>query len=91
MARAKKAVAKTVAEVKPKEKRITLTSEQFEALKSASELISEARRELHDFDADNLAKAGFIAGQAFVALNKAEDVLDEVIDEIDPTDYDLEF
>ena len=93
MARVKKAVAKTAVEVKPKEKKITLTSEQFEALKTATNDITSVRRLLSDMQEGivDLAQAGFITGQAYQLANKAEDALDEMVNELDPTDYDLEF
>ena len=89
MARPKKVVA---AKVAPKELTYTLTKEQFEVLRTAASLISEARRELSGFDAENLAHAGFIAGQAFVVLNKAEDLVDELVSDFtsDDDDEDLD-
>ena len=89
MARPKKVVA---AKVAPKELTYTLTKEQFESLKAAASLVSDARRELNGFDAENLAHAGFIVGQAFVAINKAEDLVDDLVNDFmsDDDDEDLD-
>ena len=79
MARPKKVAVKKEVAAAPKPKTYTLNEEQFKMLQSASELISEARRELHSFEPENLAAAGFTAGQAFVAVNKAEDIVDDLV------------
>lgn len=89
MARTKKAVSVTAETKQPKEKKITLTREQFDALSKASEQITEARRALNEIgEAETLAHIGFIAGQAFFAVNQVEDVLEEIINDIDPDDDD---
>lgn len=89
MARTTKAVAVTAETKQPKEKKITLTREQFNALSKASEQIAGARRALKDVgEAETLAHIGFIAGQAYFAVNQVEDVLDEIINDIDPDDDD---
>tara|TARA_R110000868_G_scaffold6255_2_gene35710 strand:+ start:1959 stop:2252 length:294 start_codon:yes stop_codon:yes gene_type:complete len=89
MARTTKAVLVTAETKQPKEKKITLTREQFDALSKASQQITEARRALNDVgEAETLAHIGFIAGQAFFAVNQVEDVLDEIINDIDPDDDD---
>lgn len=89
MARTKKAVAVTAETKQPKEKKINLTREQFDALLKASEQITEARRALNDVsDAETLAHIGFIAGQAYFAVNQVEDVLDDIINDINPDDDD---
>ena len=89
MARPKKVAAVKAA---PKEVTYTLTKEQFESLRAAASSISEARRELSGFDAENLAHAGFIVGQAFVAINKAEDLVDDLVNDFmsDDDDEDLD-
>tara|TARA_R110000868_G_scaffold403407_1_gene680612 strand:+ start:442 stop:717 length:276 start_codon:yes stop_codon:yes gene_type:complete len=74
----------TPAALKPKkEQTYTLTKEQFESLKTISELISEARSSLYKFDAENLAVAGFIAGQVYVAVDRAETTVDDIINSFD--------
>ena len=85
-----KKVALVATEVKPaKEKKITLTRDQFDALLKASEQITEARRALNDVgEAETLAHIGFIAGQAYFAVNQVEDVLDDIINDINPDDDD---
>lgn len=88
MPRTKKAASAAV-EAKPREKKITLTRDQFDALSKASQQITEARRALNDVgEAETLAHIGFIAGQAYFAVNQVEDVLDEIINDIDPNDDD---
>ena len=86
MARPKKAASVAVEAEQPK---ITITREQFDALSKASQQITEARRALNEIgEAETLAHIGFIAGQAFFAVNQVEDVLDEIINDIDPDDDD---
>lgn len=85
-----KKVALVATETKPaKEKKITLTRDQFDALLKASEQITGARRALNDVgEAETLAHIGFIAGQAYFAVNQVEDVLDDIINDINPDDDD---
>ena len=87
MARPKKVAVKKEVAAAPAPVTYTLTKEQFELLKSASALISDARRELHNFEPENLAAAGFIAGQAFAAINKAEDTVDDIVNFFEEGDW----
>lgn len=87
MARPKKGAAKKEVVAAPKPKTYTLNEEQFKMLQSASELISEARRELHSFEPENLAAAGFTAGQAYVSINKAEDIVDDLVNFFNEDDW----
>lgn len=87
MARPKK-VALMAAETKqPKEKKIVITREQLDLLTKASEQVTEARRAMDSIsDANTIAEIGFIAGQAYFAVNQVEDVLDELINDLTPED-----
>lgn len=87
MARPKK-VALMAAETKqPKEKKIVLTKEQLNLLTKASEQVTEARRAMDAVSrAESIAEIGFIAGQAFFAVNQVEDVLDDLINDLTPED-----
>jgi hypothetical protein len=87
MARPKK-VAVVATETKPpKEKKIVITREQLDLLTKASEQVTEARRAMDSIrGADTVAEIGFIAGQAYFAVNQVEDVLDELINDLTPED-----
>jgi len=93
MARPKKATAKSVeVEVKPKEKKIVMTKEQFESLKAAAEVVSEARRVFQNIEgAETLSAISFAAGRIYEGVNTVEDTLDDLIDELEPDDYDVEY
>ena len=88
MARPKK-VALVATETKPKEKKIVLTREQFESLKTAAEKVGEARRIINKIDeAETVAAVSFAAGRAFAEINLAEDLLDEIVNEVGPDEDD---
>ncbi len=85
MARPKKAVAKVT---EPKEKKVIITKEQIETLRKISSLIGDARRTVDNIEeADTLVSAGFKAGKAYDMTDKAEDLVDALINELDPIDY----
>ena len=89
MARLKKAevAAKPAAEVKPKEKKIVLTTEQFKSMREASESISDARRILDNLeDGENISAFAFAAGKAYASINRAEDLIDSILNEFDYDD-----
>ncbi len=87
MARPKKAAAKKVA-AEPKEKKVIITPEQIQKLRSISSLIADARRTVDNIEeVDTLVSAGFRAGKAYDMADKAEDMIDELINELDPVDY----
>ena len=68
-----------------KEEVITLTKEQFETLQKVSELLGDARLMVHKIeDCETTATMAFAAGKAFVAADRAEDLIDDLISEIDP-------
>lgn len=71
----------------PTTKKMTLTQEQFEKLKAISEMIGEARSTLCYFEPENLAAAGYQVGKSYVNIDKAEDELTDLINDIDP-DYE---
>lgn len=68
----------------PAPKKITLTQEQFEKLQAISEMIGDARNVLCHFEPENLAGAGYQVGKSYVHLDKAEDELTDLINDIDP-------
>lgn len=69
----------------PKEEVIVLTKEQFAILQEASKLIGDARLAVHKIeDCETTATMAFTAGKAFVAADKAEDLIDDLIREINP-------
>lgn len=87
MARPKKTTAKVVV-AESKETKVIITPEQIQKLRNALELISDARRTIDSIEeADTLTSAGFKAGKAYNMTDKAEDVIDSLINELDPTDY----
>lgn len=81
----KPAAAKMAAPEKPVT--IKLTMEQLETLKKVSSLIGDARLGLHKIeDCETTSTMSFAAGKAFVAADQAEDLVDELIRQIDPTE-----
>lgn len=87
MARPKKAAAKPVAEVKPKEKKIVMTKEQYQALVETAEKVAEARRLLQNVDeSESIAAISFIAGRIYAEVNSVEDTLDDLVNDLNPED-----
>jgi hypothetical protein len=74
----------TPTEKKPVEKKITLTKQQFETLEEISESITDARLAIGRFDVENLAEAGFIMGKVFARIDRIEDQISDLINEVDP-------
>ena len=86
MARPKKAVPKMVAA--PKEEKIVITKEQIERLRNALEMVTEARRVVDQIEeVETLVAAGFKAGKVYSLADKAEDMLNDVTNELDPFSY----
>ena len=86
MARPKKAVTTTSTKAPTT---VKLTMNQLEILQAISELISEGRRPLYNFEPENLAAAGFMAGKSYVHINEADDMLTDLLNDISP-ESDLE-
>lgn len=83
-----KKVALVATETKPpKEKKIIITREQLDLLTKASEQVTDARRAMDAISrAETIAEIGFIAGQAFFAVNQVEDLLDDLVSDLTPED-----
>jgi CRISPR/Cas system CSM-associated protein Csm2 small subunit len=78
---------KTSAPAEQKTKQIVLTKEQYDKLTDISTDINRAKNTLSDIGDDtdmNERQIGYIAGKVFIVLDRLEDVLDEIIDQIDP-------
>ena len=89
MPRSKKAAPTATGETAPKEKKVTLTKKQFETLQAISESITDARLSIGRFDVENLAEAGFIMGKVFARIDRIEDEISDLVNEVDPG-YDKE-
>jgi hypothetical protein len=74
----------TPTEKKPVEKKITLTKKQFETLQEISEAITDARLSIGRYDVENLAEAGFIMGKVFARIDRIEDQISDLVNEVDP-------
>ena len=82
MPRPKASVTPTVK--KPVETKIVLTEKQFKTLQEISEAITDARLSIGRFDVENLAEAGFAMGKVYVHIDKIEDQIADLVNEIDP-------
>ena len=66
---------------------VTLTVEHLKTLRKISRRIHEAKNNVSNIGEDEIGddvKIGYLAGQAFSDLDRAEDALDELIDLLSP-------
>lgn len=72
---------------------IIITVEQLKTLEKISTRIHAAKNNVSDIGEEGIKdriQIGYLAGQAFSDLNRAEDTLDELIEQISPSDLDSE-
>ena len=70
-----------------KAKQIVLTEEQFSKLRDISDGLNRAKNTVEDIGEDrdlDLRNTGYLAGKVYITLDRLEDTLDEIIDQIDP-------
>jgi hypothetical protein len=90
MATKKAKAPKTITLVK---KQPALTKTQIEELRTIALYLGEIRRKLYNLEdeSESLSKVMFNVGMIFKVADQAEDRLNDFIEEIEPTDHELNF
>ena len=78
---------KSAAPAEQKAKQIVLTEEQFSKLRDISDGLNRAKNTVEDIGEDrelDLRNTGYIAGKVYITLERLEDTLDELLEQIEP-------